>query len=73
MMNSYFQVVTARHCDLTVFAFSLITNKCVIDYDSKEEANHLEVVETGKNRQNILAELVTRMVKQIFLILNNSN
>lgn len=61
----WFQVITARHCDLTAFAFSIITNKCVIDDESMEEPGHEEVVMVGKNRQNTLAELVRRMIKRI--------
>lgn len=59
------QVITARHCNITAFAFSIITNKCVFEYDSKEEANHEEVVMVGKNRQSIVAQLVAGMVTKI--------
>jgi len=33
------EVITARHCDMKVFAFSLITNKCVTDYENQELGN----------------------------------
>lgn len=36
-MSTVHEVITARHCDMKVFAFSLITNKCVTDYDNHEE------------------------------------
>ncbi|XP_037904664.1 purine nucleoside phosphorylase isoform X3 [Hermetia illucens] len=65
-MSTVHEVITARHCDLTVFAFSLITNKCPSDYDSDEdEANHEEVVSVGKQRQNLCAELMCKMVRAI--------
>lgn len=64
-MSTVHEIITARHCDLTAFAFSLITNKCVTDCDSMEEANHEEVVTVGKNRQSLLAMLVLRMVQKI--------
>lgn len=64
-MSTVHEIITARHCDLTAFAFSLITNKCVTDSDSHEEANHEEVVTVGKNRQSLLAKLVLRMVQKI--------
>lgn len=65
-MSTVHEVVTAKHCDLTVFAFSLITNKCSTEYDSSEdEANHEEVVNVGRSRQKICAELMARMVKAI--------
>lgn len=59
------QVITARHCDLTAFAFSIITNKCISEYDNPQEPGHEEVVLVGKNRQYILSELVRRMIKRI--------
>lgn len=62
---NYFQVVTAKHCDLTVLGISLITNKCVIDYDDMEEASHSAVVEIAQSRQKILSEFVKRIIKHI--------
>lgn len=59
------QIITARHCDITAFAFSIITNKCVTEYECEEEPGHDEVVLVGKKRQFILAELVRRLVNRI--------
>lgn len=64
-MSTVHEVITARHCDLKVFAFSLITNKCITDYDSNGEANHAEVISAGAKRQDVLATFVTRMVEKI--------
>lgn len=65
-MSTVHEVVTARHCDLKVFAFSLITNKCALDYDSSDDdANHEEVVTVGKNRQHICAQFTRRVVQAI--------
>lgn len=50
---------------MKAFAFSIITNKCITDYDNEEEPGHDEVVEVGKKRQLILAELVRRMINHI--------
>lgn len=61
-MSTVHEVITARHCDLTVFAFSLITNQCVTDYEDHCEANHEEVMDVGKARQPILQEFVSRIV-----------
>lgn len=33
------EVITARHCDMKVFAFSLITNKCETDYECQDQGN----------------------------------
>lgn len=50
---------------MKAFAFSIITNKCVTEYESNEEPGHEEVVEVGKKRQYVLAELVRRLIIQI--------
>ncbi|GAB0095563.1 Purine nucleoside phosphorylase [Sergentomyia squamirostris] len=65
-MSTVHEVVTAKHCNLNVFAISLVTNKCIFDYGKTEEACHEEVVEVGKSRQRVLCDLVARMTKEIF-------
>lgn len=50
---------------MKAFAFSIITNKCIDEYECQEEPGHEEVVEVGKSRQYILAELVRRMINRI--------
>ncbi|XP_051859419.1 purine nucleoside phosphorylase isoform X1 [Drosophila sulfurigaster albostrigata] len=66
-MSTVHEVITARHCDMKVFAFSLITNKCPIEYSDKkdEEANHEEVMAVAKNRQKACCELVSRLICEI--------
>uniref|UniRef100_D3TLL2 Purine nucleoside phosphorylase n=1 Tax=Glossina morsitans morsitans TaxID=37546 RepID=D3TLL2_GLOMM len=65
-MSTVHEVITARHCDMTVFAFSLITNKGALEYDSSEdEANHEEVVMVAKARQSICGQLMCRVIKEI--------
>ncbi|XP_039312682.1 purine nucleoside phosphorylase isoform X2 [Solenopsis invicta] len=64
-MSTVHEVITARHCDLTVFTFSLITNQCVTDYEDHGEANHEEVMDVGKARQPILQEFVSRIVTRL--------
>ena len=65
-MSTVHEVIIARHCDMKVFAFSLITNCCKTEYDPHgEAANHAEVVDTGHRKQNVLKELVTKMTTHI--------
>ncbi|XP_016934693.1 purine nucleoside phosphorylase isoform X4 [Drosophila suzukii] len=68
-MSTVHEVITARHCDMKVFAFSLITNKCATEYSDKkdEEANHEEVMAVAKNRQKACCELVSRLIREIHL------
>lgn len=61
-MSTVHEVITARHCDMTVFAFSLITNSCITEYDSHEHANHEEVMDVGKMRQEMLGKYVAEIV-----------
>ncbi|CAH1100172.1 unnamed protein product [Psylliodes chrysocephalus] len=64
-MSTVHEVITARHCDLTVLAFSLITNECIVDYNSMDFANHEEVLDVGKMRQTVLQKFVQKIVKYI--------
>jgi len=64
-MSTIPEVMAARHCGLRCFAFSLITNKCITEYDSKEEATHEEVQETAAMRQLDLQKFVTRLIPAI--------
>ncbi|CAH1985583.1 unnamed protein product [Acanthoscelides obtectus] len=64
-MSTVHEVITARHCNLNVFAFSLITNMCVFDYDCEEDPNHEEVIDVGKMREVVLQNFVKRVVKHI--------
>lgn len=64
-MSTIPEVITAKHCNLIVFAFSLITNACVLDYDEEKEANHEEVVETGRQREPLLKKFVCKIVKRM--------
>lgn len=61
-MSTVHEVITARHCDMNVFAMSLITNECVTSYDEDSEANHEEVLDVGRMRQDVLRKYVSRLV-----------
>ena len=60
-MSTVAEVVVARHCGMRVFAFSLITNKCIMEWDTDDEANHEEVIAVANARKHQLQELVARM------------
>jgi len=64
-MSTVPEVVVARHCGLRVFAFSLITNQCILEYDTDQQANHAEVIETANKRQKDLQSLVKNMVVKL--------
>ncbi|XP_025833961.1 purine nucleoside phosphorylase-like, partial [Agrilus planipennis] len=64
-MSTVHEVITARHSNITVFAFSLITNLCVTEYHKNDEANHDEVIDVGKMRQKELTKFVQGVVKYV--------
>lgn len=48
---------------MNVFALSLITNECVTSYaDDAGEANHEEVLDVGRMRQDILRKYVSVVI-----------
>ena len=48
-MSTIPEVLVACHCGIRVFAFSLITNECIVDEHSSESANHEEVISYRHN------------------------
>jgi purine nucleoside phosphorylase len=66
-MSTAYEVIVACHSDMTVFAFSLITNKCVTTYD-EPMVYHEEVVQAGMENEDVLKAFVARMVQHIALI-----
>ena len=59
------EVILARHCGLRVFAMSLVTNKCIMDYDTNQKTNHEEVLETGRMRGELLEKMMVRFIEEI--------
>ncbi|XP_043287931.1 purine nucleoside phosphorylase-like isoform X2 [Venturia canescens] len=70
-MSTVHEVITARHCEMTVFTFSLITNHCSTDYENDNAANHEEVIDVGRSRQPLIQDFVSRMVLRINEEINN--
>ncbi|XP_004781510.1 purine nucleoside phosphorylase [Mustela putorius furo] len=64
-MSTVPEVIVARHCGLRVFGFSLITNKVILDYETKEKANHEEVLEAGRQAAEKLEQFVSVIMASI--------
>ncbi|KAK2559681.1 Purine nucleoside phosphorylase [Acropora cervicornis] len=65
-MSTVHEVLVARHSQIRVLGFSLITNISVLDYgDDVLHANHQEVLETGKVRSEDMKILVSNIVGKI--------
>ena len=48
-----------------MFACSLITNMCVVEYNTGIDTNHEEVIEWGKKRAGDMKVFVAKMVEMI--------
>lgn len=64
-MSTVPEVLVATHCGIEVCGITLVTNKCVMEYDSKQVANHEEVLETGQKRAKDMQALITAVVGQL--------
>lgn len=64
-MSTVPEVLVGNHCGMEVCGFSLITNKCVMEYDSAQVANHEEVLETGQKRSLDMQRLISAVVHDI--------
>jgi len=64
-MSTIPEVLVACHCGMSVFAFSLITNECIVDEHSSESANHEEVIQTAKEKEKTLRLFVSRVIEGI--------
>lgn len=62
-MSTIPETIVAHHCGMKVFACSLITNLCVVEYGTGIETNHEEVIEVGKRRAEDLKRFITEMTK----------
>ena len=47
-MSTIPEVLVACHCGIKIFAFSVITNVCIMDEDSHETVNHEKVYKSLK-------------------------
>ena len=64
-MSTVPEATVAVHRGMRVFAMSLVTNECVMDYEDEREANHAEVLETASMRGKDMQQLVISMIKHL--------
>jgi len=69
-MSTIPETIVAHQCGMKVFACSLITNMCVVEYNTGIDTNHEEVMEWGKKRANDMKHFIAKMVEAIC---NNQN
>ncbi|XP_067937831.1 purine nucleoside phosphorylase-like [Watersipora subatra] len=61
-MSTCPETVVASHCGIQVFGMSLVTNECVVDYESEKSANHAEVLEAGDARSKDVQNFIIKLV-----------
>ena len=64
-MSIVHEVTFASHCGLRTLGIALITNKCLVDYDTIEEAVHEDVIRISELKANDLQQLITNFVSVI--------
>lgn len=64
-MSTAQEVIAAAHAGLKVVVCSLITNKCIMDYDSTDQPNHEEVLETANRRAKDMESVVTNFIASL--------
>ena len=64
-MSTIPEVLVAAHCRMRVFAFSLVTNECIVKEDSEAFPHHEEVIATAQEKRELLMDFVGKMVRGI--------
>ena len=64
-MSTVPEVIVGVHSGVKCLGMSLITNKCIMDYESNEQPNHAEVLEVGKKRAENMQEIVKAVISEL--------
>ena len=64
-MSTVHEAIVAHHCGIQIFAFSLITNKCILDRRTEEKPTESEVHETAHANEDMLRQFVVKMVQKM--------
>lgn len=61
-MSTAYEVIAARHCDMKVVGFSLITNENSLEYDIEKTVSHMEMLDIAKRAEELIIVFVEHIV-----------
>lgn len=64
-MSTVQEVIAARHSGIKVVACSLVTNACILEYDTEATISHAEVLETANMRGQQMMKLVAEFIENL--------
>ena len=64
-MSTAHEAIVASYCGLKVLAFSIITDRVVLEYDVEEYPDHHEIVKVANERAKDAEKLVALFLKKI--------
>ena len=70
-MSTIPEVLVACHCGISVFAFSLITNECIMEEECSDEIEHEKVLAMANQRQDQMRTFVSKMIIGIDQMIGN--
>lgn len=70
-MSTVHEAITAIHCGVKVFGFSLVTNLCLDSDSDEDDVAHAEVMEVGNKNSVDLSRFVERFCEKLKVEIDN--
>lgn len=70
-MSTVHEAITAVHCGMKVFGFSLVTNTCLDEDSDEEDVGHAAVMEVGNKNSVDLSRFVERYCEKLAVEIEN--
>ena len=64
-MSTVPEVIVACHCGLKVLGISLVTNMCVVDYDTDKKVTHEDVLASAKRREIDMKHFLFKLIGKL--------
>ena len=72
-MSTAHEAVVAKYCGMKVLALSIVTDKCIFEYDVAETSDHAEICKVATRKAKDVELLIQQFLKKISLNLNLLN